>query len=220
MGSLAAAVPMAGAQKPDWANHTRYAQANDTITVAPEVVLMGNSITDFWPDRSPQFWQEHPSFCGRGISGQTSAQMLCRFHDDVLDLNPKVVVILAGTNDLAQNLGAVESRYILSNIRSMAELALANGMKVAVCSVPPAGSFYWKPEVESVQPIRELNAMISEWVATEANPDLRYVDYYSALDDGSGALRPGLGMDPVHPNAEGYRIMEQVLLQTLSGWLK
>lgn len=204
----------------DWANHDRYQAANATLSQSPKVVFMGNSITDFWPQRSPEFWAEHPDFCGRGISGQTSSQMLCRFRQDVLDLKPEVVVILAGTNDIAQNMGYITNEHVLDNIKSMADLARHAGLKVAICSVLPCKNFKWKPELDPVESIRQLNATIEAYVHELADRNVCYVDYYTAMADADGGLPECFSADGCHPNLEGYRVMEPIVLAALAPWLR
>jgi acyl-CoA thioesterase I len=166
------------------------------------VVFMGDSIT--------QGWKIEDSFPGkpyvnRGISGQSSSQMLVRFWQDVIDLKPKVVLILAGTNDLAGNTGPVTLEQVEGNIMSMADLARANGIRAVLCSVLPSVKFWWHPELENPAPrIAELN----QWIKTyAAKKGYVYVDYYSAMKDEDGGLPKKLSPDGVHPSAEGYAVM-------------
>lgn len=135
------------AQQNDWANFGRYEAANKSVTKAPEVVLMGNSITEGWWRNDSAFFKTR-NYVGRGISGQTSSQMLVRFRNDVINLNPKAVVILAGTNDIAQNNGPITLENVMNNIISMAELAKAHKIKVYLCSVLPAYEFGWRKGLE------------------------------------------------------------------------
>lgn len=211
---LLAALPLfAAAQQPaDWANYGRYAEANARLEKAPEVVFMGNSITDGWDDAHPEFFSDNNYAC-RGISGQVTSQMLCRFRTDVINLHPKAVVILAGTNDLALNNGPIAMEHIVENIVSMAELARAAGIKPILCSVLPAGKYPWRPEVEDVAgKIRTLNAQIKAWA--DAN-GVRWVDYHAAMDAGDGSMRSELTRDGVHPTRQGYDVMEQILVPVL-----
>ncbi|WP_417015358.1 SGNH/GDSL hydrolase family protein [Alistipes sp.] len=211
---LLAALPLfAAAQQPaDWANYGRYAEANARLEKAPEVVFMGNSITDGWDDAHPEFFSDNNYAC-RGISGQVTSQMLCRFRADVINLHPKAVVILAGTNDLALNNGPIAMEHIVENIVSMAELARAAGIKPILCSVLPAGKYPWRPEVEDVAgKIRTLNAQIKAWA--DAN-GVRWVDYHAAMDAGDGSMRSELTRDGVHPTRQGYDVMEQILVPVL-----
>ena len=207
---LLAALPLfAAAQQPaDWANYGRYAEANARLEKAPEVVFMGNSITDGWDDAHPEFFSDNNYAC-RGISGQVTSQMLCRFRADVINLHPKAVVILAGTNDLALNNGPIAMEHIVENIVSMAELARAAGIKPILCSVLPAGKYPWRPEVEDVAgKIRTLNAQVKAWA--DAN-GVCWVDYHAAMDAGDGSMRSELTRDGVHPTRQGYDVMEQIL---------
>lgn len=214
---LALALPLlAAGQQRDWANYGRYAEANAALTTAPAVVFMGNSITDGWDNAHPEFFTDN-NFACRGISGQVSSQMLCRFRADVIDLRPKAVVILAGTNDIAGNNGPIESEHIAENIVSMAELALAAGIRPILCSVLPAAQYPWRPEVESVpEKIRALNDRLRQYAAERG---LTWVDYYSAMDAGDGSMRSEYTRDGVHPTPEGYTVMEAVIRPALAEWL-
>lgn len=195
----------------DWAQHGRYAAHNDSLLVRPKAVLMGNSITDNWAKFHPEFFAEN-NFVGRGISGQVTSQMLCRFQADVIALNPKMVIIMAGTNDIAQNNGYISHEHILQNIQSMCELAKHNGIKPVLCSVLPAAAFRWRPDMRPAEDIQRLNEMIKAYA--KANK-IKYVDYYSALVDDRGGLPQKYAKDGVHPNMDAYLIMEEILLKTL-----
>lgn len=214
---LALALPLlvAGQQR-DWANYGRYAGTNASQTTAPAVVFMGNSITEGWGRNRPEFFAEN-NFACRGISGQVSAQMLCRFRADAINLRPKAVVILAGTNDIAGNNGPIENEHIAENIVSMAELALAAGIRPILCSVLPAAKYPWRPEIESVpEKIADLNARLQQYAAERG---LTWVDYYSAMDAGDGSMRSEYTKDGVHPTPEGYAVMEGVIRPVLAEWL-
>lgn len=214
---LALALPLlAAGQQRDWANYGRYAEANAALTTAPAVVFMGNSITDGWDNAHPEFFTDN-NFACRGIGGQVSSQMLCRFRADVIDLRPKAVVILAGTNDIAGNNGPIESEHIAENIVSMAELALAAGIRPIICSVLPAAKYPWRPEIGSVpEKIRALNDRLRQYAAERG---LTWVDYYSAMDAGDGSMRSEYTRDGVHPTPEGYAVMEAVIRPALAEWL-
>lgn len=211
------------AQKPvDWPNLNRYREANAKVVAPAEgegrVVFMGDSITDAWPREMPEFFASNP-YIGRGISGQTSPQMLLRFRADVIALKPKVVVILAGTNDLAHNTGPITPEEILGNIVSMSELAKANGIKVVLGSVLPATVFGWRKEMGNpAQRIIAMNVMIREYA--EKNGCL-YIDYHSALKDGENGLKAEYAQDAVHPNKAGYEVMaplaEKAIAEALKG---
>ena len=200
--------------------HTdRYAQANQELlsqpVVSPRVVLMGDSITDFWPKRSPGLFEQHPNIIGRGISGEITAQMLLRFQPDVIDLHPETVVILAGINDIGQNMGEIYSEdNTFNNIKSMTELARAHGIRVVLCALLPSVRCRWRPEIEDVpEKVASLNARLRAY-AQETGVSL--VDYYSALagEDGK-TIREEYSPDTVHPNAAGYAVMEALLLSSL-----
>lgn len=204
------------AQKHEFANWKRYAGDNKTVGMPAKggrrVVLMGNSITDGWPRTRPQFFSEN-NIIGRGISGQTSYQFLLRFREDVINLHPKVVVINYGTNDIAENTGPYDEDLTFGNVCSMVELARYNKIKVVLASCLPAGGFGWRPGItDSMQKIRSLNERVKAYAKANKIP---YVDYFSALVNEEGtAMRPEYATDNpgVHPNAEGYAVMESLLL--------
>ena len=170
------------------------------------VVFMGNSITEGWLGLYPSFFK-NKSYINRGISGQTTPQMLVRFRADVIHLHPKVVVILAGTNDIAGNTGPSTIEMIADNIFSMAELAQVNGIKVVLCSVLPVYDYPWKPGIDPVTKIAKLNSMIKEYAAYNC---LEYLDYYTAMVDERLGLKADLTYDGVHPNTAGYMVMEPI----------
>ena len=200
----------------DWANKARYAIANsELLSMEPDpmrVVLMGNSITEFWVDTHPDFFDQN-NLVGRGISGQVSSQMLARFRQDVINLSPRIVVINCGTNDIAENNGTYDEDITMDNIVSMTELAMAHGIQVMLSSVLPCDRFCWRPTVKNVvSKINRLNKRIADY-ATLLN--LPYVDYYIKMATPEGALINDYTSDGVHPNAAGYYVMEQVLLEIL-----
>lgn len=199
------------AQSKDWAQFYRYEGKNDSLTTRPDVVFMGNSITDCWADTVPAFFADN-NFVGRGISGQVSSQMLVRFQEDVINLHPKVVVICCGTNDIAQNNGPITLEHILHNIKSMCQLARANKIKPVVCSTLPAKGFKWRPDMRPANDILKLNEMIKAYAKENKIP---YVDYHSALKDEENGLPKKYSKDGVHPNAQGYAVMESVILPIL-----
>lgn len=165
---------------------------------------MGNSITDFWYNNDSSFFLKN-NYIDRGISGQTTSQMLVRFRKDVIDLQPKAVIILAGTNDIAQNTGYISLENIFGNIVSMAELARAHHIKVILCSLTPAFDYPWRRGMEPNSKIPQLNAMIKGYAKRNK---MMYVDYFSAMTDGQNGMRKNLSKDGVHPTLEGYKIME------------
>lgn len=214
---LVVAVPLA-AQTPsrspeeerfhtDWANLARYRAENATLGPPKRgerrVVFMGNSITEGWARYFPTMFPGKP-YVGRGIGGQTTPQMLVRFRQDVIALKPTVVVILAGTNDIAGNTGPSTVEMIEDNLASMADLAMANGIRVVLSSVLPVFDYPWRPGLEPAPKIIALNAWMKDYAATHG---IVYLDYHSAMADARGGLRRELGGDGVHPNEAGYRIM-------------
>ena len=164
---------------------------------------MGNSITEGWIGQVPEFF-EGRDYVNRGIGGQTTPQMLLRFRQDVLDLWPKVVVILAGTNDIAGNTGPSTLEMIEDNIHSMTELAQSHGIQVVLCSVLPAYDYPWRPGLEPAPKIVELNKRIKQYASTRGAV---YCDFFSAMADDRDGLPESLSGDGVHPNKEGYAIM-------------
>ncbi|MCL5128535.1 SGNH/GDSL hydrolase family protein [Algibacter sp. L4_22] len=196
----------------DWANLKRYRKANAELR-APiknekRVVFIGNSITDNWTRDHGSFFEANPTYVNRGISGQTSAQMLLRFKPDVIELQPKVVVISAGTNDIAGNRGYISLERIAANIFSMAELAKANNIKVILASVLPASSYSWSPSIEPADKIVELNKLIKAYAKKNK---IIYLDYYTPMVNEDKGLKMELGRDTVHPNGDGYDIMEPLV---------
>lgn len=196
----------------DWANYKRYEEANAKVTKAPKAVLMGDSITDGWPKSDNEFFESN-NFVGRGISGQVTNQMLLRFRQDVVDLHPKYVVILAGTNDIAENSGKIDMEKTFANIVTMCDIAKANRIKPVICSVIPATAFYWHPDVKgAAEKIIRLNSMLEKYAKDNRIP---YVDYHSAMKNEQNGLSPELAKDGVHPTREGYDIMKGLLLKVI-----
>jgi lysophospholipase L1-like esterase len=190
----------------DWAKLNAYRSANSQIRPIAKgehrVVFMGDSITEFW---SKSQWNS--AHINRGISGQTTSQMLLRFRQDVIDLHPNLVVILAGTNDVAGNTGPATNEMIAGNIASMVQLAKANGIKVVLASVLPASGFYWNPEAKPAQQIVELNEQI-KMVAKRYG--CVYLDYFSAMVNSDSGLKREYSDDGVHPNEMGYVVMSRL----------
>ncbi|HEX8848398.1 MAG TPA: SGNH/GDSL hydrolase family protein [Gemmatimonadaceae bacterium] len=191
----------------DWAWLGRY-RADNAALGAPKpgenrVVFMGNSITEGWARYFPTMFAGKP-YVDRGISGQTTPQMLVRFRQDVVALQPKVVVVLAGINDIAGNTGPSSLEMIEDNLASMAEIARANGIRVVLSSVLPAYDFPWRRGMEPAPKVRALNDWIRSYAAAH---DAVYLDYWSAMADARGGLPDSLASDGVHPNEKGYRIM-------------
>ena len=220
LAGLLLALGVAAAQ--DWAKLGKFAAANAALGAPaegqPRVVLMGDSITEIWPENRPAFF-EGTGYVGRGISGQVSAQMLVRFRQDVIDLNPAAVVINAGTNDVAENQGPFDEDFTFGNIVSMAELAQANGIAVVLTSVLPAAAFRWRPAItDAADKIAALNARIKAYAAEKGIP---YVDYYSSMvvDDPSRALNPAYSNDGVHPVSAGFAVMEPLVVEAVGAAL-
>lgn len=190
--------------------HYRAANAALPPAGSRRIVFFGDSITELWQREDPAFFTADR--IDRGVSGQTTTQMIARFRADVIDLKPKAVHILAGTNDIAGNTGATSLEAIEGNIRSMVELARAHGIRVVLASVPPAAKFDWRPGIDPVANIRAVNAWLSDYAAREK---LTYIDYYSALEDGNHAFRAEWSGDGVHPNKAGYAVMRSIAEKAL-----
>lgn len=209
-----------GTAQKDWFGFNRYKAANDSIIASgasPEVVFIGNSITDNWAYFHPDFFSSH-NFCGRGIGGQTSSQMLVRFTADVIDLHPKAVVIMAGTNDVAHNDYWVSPEQVVDNIIAMCQLAQANGIIPIISSIPPCSEFPWRKEIVTPgQTILDINKRLKAYA--EAN-GLVYIDYHAALADDNLGLPKSLSDDGCHPNPDTYFTMEEMALESIRVALK
>ncbi|HZL11448.1 MAG TPA: SGNH/GDSL hydrolase family protein [Prolixibacteraceae bacterium] len=199
----------------DWANFERYRSDNEKIgmpqTDENRVVFMGNSITDGWITNCPDYFSDNP-YVDRGISGQTTPQMLVRFRADVINLKPVVVTILAGTNDIAGNTGPSTLEMIADNIFSMAELAKSNGIKVILSSVLPVYDYPWKPGLEPADKIVQLNEMIKTYADSHK---MLYLDYYSSMVDDRKGMKAEYSKDGVHPNKAGYEVMMDLCTQAI-----
>lgn len=210
------------AQNKDWANLKRYAKDNQTVLQLPKekrhVVFMGNSITQHWVEFHPDFFSSN-GYIGRGISGQTSYQFLVRFRQDVISLQPQLVVINAGTNDVAENTGPYNEDYTMGNIISMVELAQANGIKVILTSVLPAAGFGWNKSItDAPAKIKSLNKRIARYARKH---DIAYVDYFKEMvADDKEALAPAYTKDGVHPTPEGYLVMEKIIKKAIEKVLR
>jgi len=202
-------------QLQDWPQLHRYQADNAKLPPADaspssshhpalaRVVFYGDSITDAWGRGTGDFFPGRP-YINRGISGQTTPQMLVRFEQDVVHLHPAAVLILAGTNDIAGNTGPATPQMIEDNFAAMVAIARQNNIKVILASILPAAAYPWKPGIDPVPAIRELN----QWLKNYANTQrLTYLDYYTAMADEKGAMKPNLSKDGVHPTNEGYAIM-------------
>jgi lysophospholipase L1-like esterase len=204
----------------DWANLKRYEADNKSLKPAAtgekRVVFMGNSITEGWLRADSAFFANRP-YIDRGISGQTTPQMLIRFRPDVIDLKPAVVVILAGINDIAQNTGPMTLEQTFGNIVSMAELAKANKISVVLCSVLPAFDFPWRPSLQPAGKVVQLNAMIKNYAAKNK---VIYVDYFAAMVDERNGLKAEYTYDGVHPTLAGYKVMEPLAEKGIAAALR
>ena len=201
------------AMKNDWANLKKYDLENKELqsnTSLNRIVFMGDSITEFWKVNDSSFFDK--SKINRGISGQTTSQMVLRFPQDVISLKPEGVIILAGINDIAENTGPISNVGILENIISMTELAKANNIKVVLCSVLPANRFNWNPKISPANRVIELNKMIQSYATKNK---IIYVDYYTQMVDDENGLQKRFGEDGVHPNKEGYLVMKSIVIKAI-----
>jgi len=222
MGPTPAVVPVVGtpvemakeiaalkAKLADWPGLDRYRADNAALAPVAEgeqrVVFYGDSITDSWGRRpnAGEFFPGKP-YVNRGISGQTTPQMVVRFRQDVIDLHPAAVVILAGTNDIAGNTGPMTPQMTEDNFRSMIDLAKASGIRVIVASITPVADYPWKPGLAPVPKIKALNDWLRGYCV---NHSVTYLDYYSSMAGADSGMKAGISFDGVHPNAQGYAIM-------------
>lgn len=202
----------------DWPNLNKYRAANKELLSKSKktfAVLMGNSITEGWVTQDSSFFSDH-YFVGRGITGQTSSQMLLRFRQDVIELQPKAVILLCGINDIAQNTGPISITDIFGNIVSMIELAKINKIIPVVCSVLPANKFSWRPEIYPADKVIELNTLLETYCKKKK---IIYVNYYKEMVDSEKGLDTAYTNDAVHPTLAGYKVMEKILLKALK-WKK
>ena len=207
-------------QAQDWPNLKKYQKENTALSIPSSdqkrIVFMGDSITEFWSVIDPDYFSVK-SYINRGISGQTTPQMLIRFRKDVIALKPTAVVILAGINDIAGNTGPSSIEMIWDNIFSMVELAKTNNIKVILCSVLPAYDFPWIPNQEPIEKIKALNEILKNYAAAN---NIVYVDYYSVMVDDRQGLKAKYSNDGVHPNKTGYQIMEPIVEKAIALVLK
>jgi len=206
--------------KLDWPNLKKFRDDNAKIGLPAanenRVVFMGNSITIGWINIDPEFFAGKP-YIDRGISGQTTPQMLIRMRADVINLKPKVVVILAGTNDIAGNTGPSTNEMIEDNLASMADLAKANGIKPILCSILPVFDYPWKPGLKPYDRILEINKWMKDYASTHG---MIYLDFYSSMVDDRPGTKTEYSKDGVHPNMAGYKVMEPLVEAAIAKALK
>ena len=194
----------------DWAYIEKYAIENQQLLKLPNngnrIVFIGDSITEFWQQYDSAFFTQN-KYINRGISSQTTSQIQERFQNDVIDLEPKYVIILAGINDIAENNGPISIEEIMNNIVSMVEKSLKNNIEVLLCSVLPANNFYWNPKIQPIEKIIQLNQMIKAYSLVK---QIKYVDYYTQMVDENLGLDKKYTDDGVHPNLEGYLKMKSI----------
>jgi lysophospholipase L1-like esterase len=195
----------------DWANFKKYADQNKAVPPKTKgerrVVFLGNSIFEGWLRSRPEFFAGKPYY-DRGISGQTTPQMLLRFYDDVLALNPDVLVLKCGINDIAQNTGPYDPAKTINNIKAIAQLARINKIKVILCSVLPANDFKWRPGLEPADKVIALNVAIKQFADEQ---DYFYLDLYSSVVDENKGMKKEYASDGVHPTVEGYKVLEPLV---------
>ncbi len=199
----------------DWPNMAHYDAQNKLVDLennSGRVVFMGNSITQGWEQFMPKMFDNH-TYINRGIGGQTTPQMLLRFRQDVIALQPKIVVILAGTNDIAGNTPLKDLETVAGHIFSMAELAHAQGIKVILCSVIPAADYPWRSGNSPEKKIPKLNSIIQDYCSKN---NFYYLDYFSAMTDGENGLIKSYGYDGVHPNEKGYLVMTKAVEKAIN----
>tara|TARA_B100000131_G_scaffold294564_1_gene310797 strand:+ start:37 stop:666 length:630 start_codon:yes stop_codon:yes gene_type:complete len=197
-------------------NLNKYKEENSSLGLPKQgenrIVFMGNSITEDWKSLSPNFFLDN-NYVNRGIGGETSTQMLLRFRSDVINLKPSAVVILAGINDIAENQGLISIPDIARNIFFMSQLASENNIKVILCSVLPAYDFPWRPGLNPKDKVISLNDLIQKHAQEKS---FEYVDYFSSMVDERKGLIKEYGNDEVHPNLEGYRVMESIIQKSIN----
>ncbi|MFO7305739.1 MAG: GDSL-type esterase/lipase family protein [Gammaproteobacteria bacterium] len=197
----------------DWAWLGRYREENAKLIASGakvNAVFLGDSITEGWVQADPDFFAK--GNVGRGISGQTTPQLLVRMHADVIALKPRVVHILAGTNDIAQNTGPMRPEDTHNNIMAMCEIARAHGLHIVLGSVPPASKYWWRPEIRPKDAALALNAWIRDYAKKIG---AAFADYATALTDENGRVKPSLAQDEVHPTPQGYAVMRRIAEKAL-----
>ena len=202
----------------DWPNLNKYREDNEKLAViennGDRIVLIGDSITEGWSNFDPEFFTRN-NLINRGISGQTSPQMLIRFKQDAIHLNPKLIVVNAGTNDIAANTGPSSPEMIIDNITSMAEIAIKNSINVALSTILPVEKYEWNKNVDDAPArISKVNTALKDYCASN---NLVFINYYSEMVNDRKGLKSAYGNDGVHPTKEGYDVMAFVLKNTISG---
>ena len=202
----------------DWPNLNKYREDNEKLAVienkGDRIVLIGDSITEGWSNFDPEFFTRN-NLINRGISGQTSPQMLIRFKQDAIHLNPKLIVVNAGTNDIAANTGPSSPEMIIDNITSMAEIAMKNSINVALSTILPVEKYEWNKNVDDAPArISKVNAALKDYCASN---NLVFINYFAAMVNDRKGLKSAYGNDGVHPTQEGYDVMASVLKNTISG---
>lgn len=200
----------------DWANFGKYESANEALQSNPSVVFIGDSITENWATMRPEFFSDR-GFAARGIGGQATAHILCRFQNDVVALKPKVVVILCGTNDVAKNNGFIKYENVVGQIKSMCDIAKANGIKPIVGTVPPSTKFFWVKDYQPAPDIVKMNEILLEMLKKEK---ITVVDYHKAMANPDGTMPESLSDDGCHPTHKGYEVMEATILPLLKKYIK
>ncbi len=192
----------------DWPWLARYRDDNAKLIASGtkvDTVFLGDSITEGWARTDPEFFSK--GNVGRGISAQTTPQLLVRMHADVISLKPRVVHIMAGTNDIAHNTGSMTAQDSQNNLMAMCEIALAHKLRIVLGAVPPASKYWWQPETKPKPQALAMNRWLSDYARQIG---ARYADYAAVLTDASGAVKPELAKDEVHPTPEGYAAMRPV----------
>lgn len=198
-----------------WTNFTKYAAQNREVIPKKKkevrVVFLGDSIFEGWSVARPTFFQGKPYY-NRGISGQVTAQMLLRFQEDVVALQPTVMVLKAGINDIAENAGSYDQEKTLNNIKSIVQLAKANKIAVVLCSVLPANKFVWRPSLQPADKVIALNTALQEYASKE---NILYLDLYSSVVDEQKGMKAIYANDGVHPTVDGYKVLEPLVEQAI-----
>lgn len=192
----------------DWGGFNRYAEANKSLTSSPKVVFMGDSITDFWAQYRPDFFADN-DYLGRGIGAQSIEQMVTRFQQDVVDLHPKAVVILAGINNIAGNNGSMSLENIAACLKTMCEISKANNIIPIVCSLLPCDRFFWNEEKKPAQDVIKLNSILKSY---SEGAGIAFVDFHSQMGQPDGSLPAVYSQDGCHPTVEGYEKMEEIIV--------